>query len=276
MNDNTISNVRDIEAMARKPFVFKDSNGNEFIADVSGYDISSTEEYLPRPRRKKGAVILHDVDSFILFAKRFGNPEESVIYIDADYAAGDISATAIFNDHSSDNTGWRDHRAKFSPRFTAEWKKWTAINKTKMSQHDLGIFLESNIADIVCPEGSGFPTGSDILGFVTNLQEIRKVTYGKQTNLQNGMVAIAFTEEGDKGTQGRLEVFKEFCIGIRPFHNSSAYPIKAYLRYRIDRNSGDIVFWYELQRPERFLEDACAEMVKAIQENSGLPVVFGC
>jgi uncharacterized protein YfdQ (DUF2303 family) len=62
---------------------------------------------------------------------------------------------------------------------------------------------------------------------------------------------------------------------IRLFANGDAYQVKAFLRYRIDRNSGEIQFWYELQRPDRILEDASRAMVEKIRTSTGLPVIFG-
>jgi uncharacterized protein YfdQ (DUF2303 family) len=144
-----------------------------------------------------------------------------------------------------------------------------------MKQAELGMFLEANVGDIVSPHDSKLPTGSDVLGFVLTLQDNRKVKYGSGVNLQNGMVQIEFTEEGDSATKGKLELFREFALGLRPFANGAAYQLRAFLRYRVDRNSGELTFWYELQRPDRVLEDACKETVAQIREKAGVPVLFG-
>ena len=70
-------------------------------------------------------------------------------------------------------------------------------------------------------------------------------------------------------------MFREFALGLRPFDGGDAYQVKAFLRYRIDRNTGQIVFWFELQRPDRVLEDASKAMVDKIKTSTGLPVIFG-
>ncbi len=277
-NDNFLSSpgvVQDIEALARRPFTAGTINGIEVAAVPTGYTLESLEKHYETPARKRGTVRMHDADGFIHVVKRYGLLSDCIVYIDADYATQHVAAVAVFNDHSEDAPGWRDHRAVFEPRFTEEWKRWAEKNGKAMSQAELGMFLEANAGDIVTPPDSELPTGSDVLGFVVTLQETRKVRYGSAMNLTNGMVQLEFVEEGDQATKGKLELFREFALGLRPFANGQAYQVKAFLRYRIDRNSGEIKFWFELQRPDRVLEDACRETVELIRDKAGVPVLFG-
>lgn len=278
MNDKLLSSpgvVRDIEALARRPFIAGNLNGIEIAAVPDGYTLESLEKHYETPARKRGTVRMHDAESFIHVVKRHGSLSDCVVYLDTDYAAQRVAAVAIFNDHGEDLPGWRDHRATFEPKFTEEWKRWLEKDGKPMSQAELGMFLEANVGDIVSPPASKLPTGSDVLGFVTTLQETRKVRYGSAMNLTNGMVQLEFVEEGDNATKGKLEMFREFALGLRPFANGTAYQVKAFLRYRIDRNSGEIKFWFELQRPDRVLEDACRETVTLIRDEAGVPVLFG-
>lgn len=249
-----------------------------FTPNGSGqWSFEIQEALLPRPLRKKGSIVLHDVDSFILVVKAQGSLTNSNIYLDVDYGKLKINATAIFNDHSdSENeAGWRDHKAVFSPRISEEWDRWNKGNKQQMSQTDFASFLETNLADIQAPEGSNLPTSSDILTFVSHLEETRTVKYGNGVNLQNGIVQIEFTENNDTATKGKLDVFKEFAIAVCPFFGGDAYQVKAFLRYRIERNSGEIRFWYELQRADKTLEAAAKEVIAKIKSETGLPVIFG-
>lgn len=208
-------------------------------------------------------------------SKGQGSLSNCNIYLDVDYAAQKVKATAVFNDHGEDAAGWQDHRAVFTPRFSEEWKRWNANNKQPQDQIKLAHFLEENIGDIVAPEGSKLPSGADVLTFVSRLEETRKVKYGSGVNLQNGMVQLEFVEDGDSATKGKLDLFREFAIGVRPFFNGDAYQVRAFLRYRIDRNTGGITFWYELQRPDRVLEDACKATIESIRAKTGMPVIFG-
>ena len=157
---------------------------------------------------------------------------------------------------------------------SVEWDNWTKINKLPMEQEAFANFIEANIADITSPEGYDLPTGADMLTFVSALEETRKVKYGSAVNLQNGLVQIEFTEDSDTGQKGKLNLFREFAIGIRPFFNGDGYEMRAFLRYRIDRNTAQIKFWYELKRPDKVLEDAAKVVIEAIRTQTGMPVFF--
>lgn len=271
---NKLTETEAAAKIAATPTVVEIGNV-QILCLPEGYTSEDRHDLLPTPIRKKGNVEISEVQSFIDFSKRYGSLTNSNIYLDVNYAQQKVRAIAIFNDHKDGDgeAGWRDHRAIFEPQFTPEWGTWNTFNKRSMSQTEFAHFLEANISDI--SGGEKLPSGSDVLTFVSNLEETRNVKYGSAVNLQNGMVQIQFTEDGDSKTRGNLEVFKEFAIGIRPFMNGDAYQIRAFLRYRIDRNSGTISFAYELQRPDRILEDATKELIERIKTTTGIPVVFG-
>ena len=258
------------ESIFSVPHTFKPCGNGDWI-------IEQRDDLLDAPLRKTGTIQTHDVDSFIAVLKRHGSLATCNVYLDVDYTANKIHAIGIFNDHrdGDGDPGWRDFRCTFTPRFGEEWKRWTSNHKQPMEQVKFAHFLEENIGDIVQPTDSKLPSGADLLTFATTLTETRKVKYGSGVNLTNGMVQIEFIEEGDNGTKGKLEVFREFAIGVRPFFNGDAYQVRAYLRYRIDRNTGAIGFWYELQRHDRALEDASKAVIDRIKAEAGAFVIFG-
>lgn len=264
------SAVHEIEELARKPFILTDQYADEafLIAVPDGFRIEDHTDKMPNPPRHKGATHLHDVRSFLISVSRFKN-EASAIYVNADYGLQQVEAIAVFNDHGEETPHWRDHRAYFVPRLTNEWQRWNASNGKQMTQAEFGFFLESNLPAIASP------AGGEVLEFVLTLQETRKVKYGSAINLANGLVQLSFTEEGDEAAKGKMEIFRKFELGIRPFAGGDAYSMEALLRYRIDRNSGQLTFWYDLQRPDRVLEDACEKTVELIREQAGIPVLFG-
>lgn len=237
---------------------------------------TNLESTLPKPPRKNGVVTLHDDASFIDYCKRHGSiGNGAAIYLNADYAANKIQAVAILNDNGEEEqaSGWRDFRAVFEPRKTLQWDEWIKNNKKPMIQQDLANFFETNLGDFAPAEK--MPTGGQVLEFVTCLQETRTVKYGSAINLQNGLVQLEFTEDNEKAQKGKLELFKEFALGLQPFFGGTAYQVNAFLRYRIDRSNGQIVFWYELKKPEKALELACEDMIKSIKDKTGLPLFFG-
>lgn len=227
-------------------------------------------DLMPRPTRRKGLVYCDTLDSFTTLCSRTGRIGESNIYLESDPVAQKLVAVCVVNDNTDDGeAGWKDHLVEFAPRKSKEFLDWTASNNKKFEQEEFATFLQAHITDIAAP------SGSDVLTFVSKLEETRTVKYNRAINLANGAIQFQFSEEGDAGQKGVLDMFREFTLGIRPFLDSDAYAVKAFLRYRIDRNSGAIVFWYELQKPETAMEDAAKVIIESIQRGSGLPVILG-
>lgn len=268
-----------IAELAQKPFIdYIEGVPVIFTPDENGsWDAERCQQLLSAPTRKFGTIKIHSVDSFIDVVKSQGSLTNSNIYVDADYAANKVSATAVFNDFGDDPgaTGWRDHRAVFIPRQTQEWKRWTAKSGAKMTQSELAFFLEENVNDIVTTTPGGV-TGADVLAFVTKLEETKTVKFRSGTNIQNGEVQLEYVEDGDDNTKGKLNMFKEFSLGLRVFEgDEERIGLKAFLRYRINRNDAQVTFWFDLQRPDRVIEDASKAIVKKISDQAGVAVIYG-
>lgn len=259
-----------------EPLQISTTASGELVALPPDWSLKSLNHLLAEPRRKKGTVALRDIDSFFFYLQEQGIKGRTRIYIDADFETNILNIAAVLNDHSDLHAGWMDHRAVYTPRSDLAWKRWMKNNGTKMKQHELANFLEQNIADIHPGTDQSLPTGADVLGFVSQLSETRKIKYTSGINTQNGMVQLEFIEEGDEGQKGKLDAFRQFGLGIRVFENDDAYALKAFLRYRIDRQNGEISFWYELQSPEKVFESATTELLAKVKARAAdYPVLLG-
>jgi uncharacterized protein YfdQ (DUF2303 family) len=66
---------------------------------------------------------------------------------------------------------------------------------------------------------------------------------------------------------------EQFILGI-PIHvGGPAYRIPVRFRWRLQE--GKAVFWYEVGRPHRFIEDALREIRERIGQETGLDVLAG-
>ncbi len=136
-----------------------------------------------------------------------------------------------------------------------------------MSQEDFAIFLEDNIADIA------EPSGESLLSIALTLQAKTEANFSSSRRLDNGQVQFTYTENIDaRAGTGLIEIPREFAIGVRLFKNGEGYKIKARLKYRLA--SGQIKFWYELDRPENAVEDAFNSYVAQASE-SGYKLLYG-
>lgn len=245
-------------------------NGATFVNVPPGYthkDITKAiEEAQPIPSRKRGTVQLKDIASLLAYAKDQCANGTGYFYADPDTR----TITAVFNDHRDlVMAGWRDHKATYKAEFTPEFAKWLGKNSTQMTQTEFAEFIEDNFADIT------EPAAQHMLEMATTIQAKTDINFASAKRLQNGQVQLQYTETIDAraGANGAMEIPKEFALGLRIFKNGGGYKLKARLKYRL--HSGNVKFWYELDRPERAIEDAFSGYVEVLTKESGYQVLLG-
>lgn len=256
---------------ARKPFEL--SGDKEYIALPEGWKLEDCEKMLPFPRRKKAIVSVTDEKSFVSYAKHHGSLASCTIWCDANYQQGKVGYTAIINDHGecTDQQQWRDHLARFTPDLSVEWKRWNNNHKKVMGQFEFASFIEENLADIASAEG--YPTGTAMLQMATLLEITQDSSIKSAIRLQSGGVRVAYIEDDNAETAKSMEVFNRFAIGLPVFLGGAAYQVEARLKYRL--HSGKLTFWFELNRPDRQLEDAAKTLTDSIQAATGFPMFHG-
>lgn len=232
-------------------------------------DISrAVEKMQPTPRRKSGTVLLKDLDSLIQYCVDQNVCDDSTTgYLYADPDSRKI--TAVFNDQNGDNPGWRDHRAEFKAEYTPEFSKWVSKNGQAFTQTEFAEFIEDNMADITEPAAAA------LLEMATTIQAKTDISFSSAKRLQNGQVQLGYSEVIDAraGANGALEIPKEFALGLRIFKNGDGYRLMARLKYRL--HSGNVKFWFELDRYERAVELAFTGYVDALREKAPYQVLLG-
>jgi uncharacterized protein YfdQ (DUF2303 family) len=242
-----------------------------FVNVPPGYSHKDVTELVrkaaPAPHRKQGVIELASVDSFITFCKEQQREATGYIYANPDTR----TMTAVFNDNRSADAGWRDHQAKFQAKFTPEFQRWlenNGHNKAK-GQTDFAEFIEDNLADIT------EPAAQQLLEVASTIQAKSDINFSSAKRLHDGQVQLGYTEtiNASAGANGALQIPKEFALGLRIFKNGEGYKLRARLKYRL--GNGQVKFWYELDRPERAVEDAFAGYVDAVSKQSGYVVLLG-
>ncbi|WP_028499670.1 DUF2303 family protein [Microvirgula aerodenitrificans] len=265
---------------ANKPFLI-DIAGTPVLmlpGSDGGWNYDELTRYRWEPLRKTGSVVLHQLDSLLAFVKEHKEGGTQLI-VDADYGQGRTQFRAVINGHTGAEPGFCDFTALYAPLKTVDWSNWLASNGKKMGQEEFARFLQDNIANIASQNPADtsrqYPAAAALLEFASNLEMTSTVRFRSSTRVQNGQVQFEFVEEGDNNTKGRLEMFERFGLGLQPFAGGDAYFIEAFLRFRIDRNSGELKLWYDLNRPDKALESATEKMIERIKAESGVPVYFG-
>lgn len=260
---------------AKAPFTFE-LEGVPFIAKPScdgSWVVDKQSDLMERPKRNTLTISFKDLDSFCNYVRDHAT-EDSSLYLQPNIKKLEFSALACIDDCKRNLPNWRQEKVTYVPETSLEWVEWTQNNKKRMGQEDFALFLEEHLCDIV-DDASGKTTALTLLTAVTNLYEVRNVTYGSKVSLSNGMASFEFKEQN--GESGKIQVPTEFVLGIPVFEDGPAYTIRAKLRYRIDRNTGSLCLWFELQLINRIFKNAIERQSKAISEklSNVLPIYDG-
>lgn len=245
-------------------------NGAYFAIVPPGHrreDITKlVEAAQPRPSRKTGTTELRALRSLVQVCKDQAGAEHSYIFADPEAR----TITAVFNDHR-DLPGWRDHRANFKAEYTPEFDRWLRHNGAgaAMDQLKFAEFIEDNFADIA------EPSAAQLLEVASTLQAKTEINFSSAKRVDNGQNQLTYTEaiNATAGASGALAIPKEFHLGVRIFKNGEGYKIRARLKYRLI--SGGVKFWYELDRPERAVEDAFNGYIATVESETGYTVLVG-
>lgn len=246
----------------RSPVV--DEKAGVFAVVPKEYKVESLAKFLPRPLRIAQAVLLYDTDSFIAYVNGFKVPGSSRIFFNGE----EEKFVAVLDYHETESPAWCEHTATFKPRRSVEFTTWMDKNRTQMTQVDFARFLEENMPDIV------EPNSAELLQVALTFEAKKSVEFSSGVRLNNGQIQFQY-DEVVRGTaqKGTIEIPEQFVLGISLHVNGPAYRIPVRLRWRLQ--DGKVVFWYEVVRPHRFIEDALKEIRERVLNETAVPLLAG-
>jgi uncharacterized protein YfdQ (DUF2303 family) len=216
-----------------------------------------------KPDHRKAAALLTEPKSFVEYVNTFGG-DNTVLWVDPSRSL--FGATLDYHESGADgNANWRDHTASLQLRHTKEWALWISKNKNNFTQVDFAEFLESNLADIVHPDGA------ELLQAATTLSTKRDVNFSSSTRLQDG--TTQFTYEETTSEKGTVKLPEQFILGLAPYEGMQPYKVEARLRYRL--NSSKLTFFYDLLRTQKVLDQAIIEVITAIEDGTKRTIYRG-
>lgn len=268
-SSDVIATAAVLQAMAAGACAPHSAGLHHYAIVPQGFKVEPLTDLMERaelvPRRRRGTAQLKSIESLIEFCKDQAAESAGVVYADPDAQ----TITAVFNENRGAVPGWRDHRASFKCEFTPEFMLWKNNSGQPMDQLKFAEFIEDNLADITAPQGS------QLLEVATTLQAKTDISFSSAKRLDNGQNQLQYTEtiNATAGAGGALQVPREFRIGVRIFKNGAGYAINARLKYRL--HSGGVRFVFELDRPQRAIEDAFAGYVDMARSQLKYPVLLG-
>lgn len=265
---------------AAKPQILTAPNGDELLCTPNGEgDFSVRTLDRSTPNRKRGTVKLHDVGSLIKYVQTH-KQDGTAIYIDANFKQGNIEITAVLNDHSTTKSNFCDFKAVFEPKHTPDAAEWLHNNSKHMNQAEFAAFLTNQARYIVAqnPENANakYPTGAEVLDFALNLEYTEKTTFKQGYREQDGRINFTFQSEDAGKNEQNLKMYEKFGIAFTPYLNGDSFFVEAALKFRIDKNNGSLVLWYELQQIHTVIEMATKGIAETLQaEFADLPIYYG-
>ncbi len=266
-----------------------EADGIEVPFVVSGGELlqlrSLVDDYLPRPRRRKGTATFTDQTSFEQHVNRFKN-EASTLW--ATRSSEGVELRCVLNYHPSGDAlpEHGDHVGVYSCPASEEWLAWQEENATWMSQSEFASFLEDRERDIVgsdkAPDdvraamerlGRVIAEPLDLVALARGLRVHVRSEVQNETNLQTGECEIQFKTEHSAQRGGQTVVVPgAFVVQIPIFERGEEVQLGVLLRYRVT----DGIKWrYDLYRPTKVLEDAFHQACESASKETALPLFFG-
>lgn len=224
------------------------------------------QEFAAGPPRTRGVVAVHRADSFVAAVNRLGGGTQTVtVYVDE--PAGKL--TAVLNDDTLDQPGWRDHRVAFEPRHSPEWSFWTS-RQGLGEQQRFAETIEEGLDEITSPPAA------DLLEIAQTFHAAVQSEFRQAARLVNGAVQFVFSEniEAKAGASGTVDVPTEFTIRLAVYHGGDPTDLTARLRYRL--TGGALIIGYTLVHPERAADEAfSAAVTQVLEDLDHVPAVHG-
>ena len=233
----------------------------------------TSDEYLDQPKRKRGLVVVRDAESFNAYWDKHKIDGHSEVYADLTHK----TVTAVLNAGSAahpdseyeGDAGFGDHRVQLRLNPTRAWTDWKSWDGKQQQQQPFAEFIEDHLDNIMSP------SGADMLELAQSFYATTNAEFRSAQRLSDGQVQFQYVEETSAGAGrgGDMEVPSVFELRLSPFEGMEEKDITARLRYRV--GGGTFSLGWKLVRPDEFEEEAFGDLLAAIKEHVGQPVLLG-
>ena len=258
--------VVDLAQKAMEAHTVSGPDGREFL--IVPEHATSTEITDPhglksaKPKYISQAVTLETVDLLVDYVSAFKGDATRLF---ANIATNTIVGIVDYHDHGqADHTA---HRASMVLPHSEEWRAWTSVDKRLMPQLEFARFIEENAADVVAP------SAGELLDTVRDLHAHRKVNFIKAVRTASDNENFEFTDETTAKTRGGLELPTKFLLNLPVYFGEPPVEVYAFLRWKLD--DGQLNLGIQLHRIEHVRQAVFKQIVLAVGDRTGCPVVFG-
>lgn len=257
-----------------------------------------------KPIRLKGTAKMSDVESLIQWTNRFKD-QNSALFCNTGKTEPSLKCISNYHEermHKAPNQNLArcaDHQAVYTFPKSNEWITWNNISGQKLTNEDLGEFIEAHATDIVQPtpsiiKGSTSPkntkwendlieTAQHIEGRYGQLHELlslsRKFKVCEtseikiQTNRDTGEGEIQLLSEHKTAEGKPVRIPNLIIIAIPVFKGGDLYRIP--VRFRYQKRGLAVSFSLTLFNPHKAFEHAVEEVCTHVKKQTKLPLFMG-
>lgn len=229
-------------------------------------EFRNPEQYKNNPLRRRGDIVLLDIESFVSCVNNETENEKTspVIYIDNSKIASFINYTSIHGDQEL--PGWCDYQASMDLIKTVEWNNWVRnLSGSSISQSEFVEFIEDNFKDIIqttTPTGKTSPSAADMLTVASKFAMKTNVNFKQSFRNSDGETKLVYEEE-KQSTSGDISVPDEFMIQIPVIQGAEVQTTyQMVVKLKVRAQGGSLSFICRVVRPDIPERDS----IKAIKE----------
>jgi uncharacterized protein YfdQ (DUF2303 family) len=191
------------------------------------------DKYLDAPRRKRGAVVVRDAESFLAYWHKHRD-DGSEVYANR----STMSVTGVLDAHTAAMARFGKHHVVLQLKFSDPFQIWSGRSGQWQSQVQFAEFIEDRRPDI------REPAAADLLELAQTFQATTKASFKSSNLLKNGQRQLEYVEQIEaSGGTGKLTIPDAFLLGLPIFEAATeAEPISARLRYRIQSSGLQMMF----------------------------------
>lgn len=251
------------------------SPDKRYVALPLGTKIEALPRDLSAPPRVEADRNLHDEASFIAYVVAERIVGRSTIYCLRNVNSGVMTFTCIIDDQHTDVPSHCSHTANFMAHRSPEVETWLANTGRQKKQGEFAMWLEDVAGDIFAQNDTRrSPSGAEMLQMAQSLEFSADLRLRSVMRNRDGGIDLQYISADDAGTEERMRIFERFAISIPIYRGAENWVIEARLRYR--RQDAQVIFWYDLDRPDRAIEAAGDAMIQRIREATApVPLYLG-
>ena len=233
-----------------------------------GTHVEDLGKLLPaRPDRKRVKAELLEPASFVEYVNEHKSGATRV------FASKDgttfLAAIDYHEPGPEGKASWITHSAELTLTRSKPWAAWTNSDRKPMEQVAFAEFIDVNSVDVVRPDSA------TIKEIALSLQASAESRFVSKHRLDNGNIHFEhFVDAAARaGKDGALDIPEKIGLRLAPFDGMPCAELEAYFRWRL--NNGKLTLFYQLIRPERFVDAVVAEISALVRDNTGCPVYRG-